>query len=295
LPYTLEETLKSGDLPADLKPHLVYAEVVEGLRPPRIFQSVVTVDRQLITKQGTKLSVPVASKLTAGTVTESNLDSSGYTVSDKTMTDVDVSIGDIVYSAVRLSDVLLEDQPNIQWVRLMIRNMADAVMEKQDGDIRDTLIAGVGTTAAAATAGTLDFDDVVDALATMKSAHLYPEPAAQFALIAHPNNTKDIVKDTRFYDTKRYALGGIPFPAGEVGGLTAGCRVLETSNMIENLALVMAPPNHTKAPFAIKAIKRPLTLKSEREEVYGRQFWVTSERYGNAVIQDTGVYLISNC
>jgi N4-gp56 family major capsid protein len=295
MPYTLEETLKSSDLPADLKPHLVYAEVIEGLRPVRVFESVVTVDRQLINKQGTKISVPKASKLTARTITESNLDSSGYTVDDKTMTDVDVSIGDIIYSAVRLSDVLLEDQPNISWVRLMVRNMADAVKEYQDSDIRDTLIAGAGTTASAGASGTLDFDDVVDGLATMKTAHLYPEGTAQFVLIAHPNNTKDIVKDTRFYDTKRYALGEIPFPAGEVGGLTAGCRVLESSNMIQNLALIVAPPNHSKAPFAIKAYKRPLTLKSQREEVYGRQFWVTSERYGNAVVQDEGVYLISDC
>jgi len=129
----------------------------------------------------------------------------------------------------------------------------------------------------------------------MESAHLFPEPNAQFFLIVHPNNAKDIVKDTRFYDTKRYALGNIPFPAGEVGGLTCVCRVLKTSNMVEDLALIVAPPNHSQAPFAIKPIKRPLTLKTDRDEQYGRQYWITSMRYGIDICQSDGVYLITNC
>jgi len=129
----------------------------------------------------------------------------------------------------------------------------------------------------------------------METAHCYPEANAKFRLIVHPNNAKDIVKDTRFNDTSRYAMDNIPFPAGAVGGLTCGCIVLKTSNMIPNLALIVAPPNHSQAPFAIKAIKRPLSLATERQEQHGYQMWVTSMRYGQAVIQSDGVYLISNC
>ena len=293
--FTLEETLKYADLPADLKPWLVYQEVIEGLRPPLIFASCYTIDRSLIRQIGTKIRVPVASQLTASTISESTVTSTGFVKSDKTVTDVDIDVGNIVYSAVYLSYILSEDAPNINWVRLHVRNMAKAVLEKQDGDLRDVLIAGAGNVVGAAVAGTLDFDDVVDGVATMESAHCYPEPNAQFYLVVHPNNAKDIVKDTRFYDTKRYALGNIPFPAGEVGGLTAGCRVFKTSNMIEDLALIVAPPNHSQAPFAIKAIKRPLTLKTEAKEQYEKTMMVTTMRYGEAVIQSDGVYLISNC
>jgi len=295
MPFILEETLKFGDLPADLKPVLVYAEVIEALRPPRVFEQAYTVDRSLIGEIGTQLRVPVATSLSASSITEASVDNTGFTKSDKTITDIDVDIGNIVYCAGYLSDVLREDAPNIDWVRLQVRNQAEAVLEKQDSDIRDTLIAGAGTTAAAAAAGTLDFDDVVDGIAVMESGHLYPEPNAQFILICHPNNAKDIVKDTRFYDTKRYALGNIPFPAGEVGGLTAGCRVFKTSNMVEDLALIVAPPTHSKAPFAIKAIKRPLTLKTQRTEQQEREVFITTMRYGQAVTRSIGVYLISNC
>lgn len=293
--YILEETLKFGDLPADLKPVLVYAEVSEALRPPRMFLSAFTVDRSLIGAIGTQLRVPTATSLSASSITEASVDTAGFSKSDKTIADVDVDIGSIVYCAGYLSRVLREDAPNINWVRLQVRNQAEAVLQKQDSDLRDALISGAGTTAAAATAGTLDFDDIVDGIAVMEAGHCYPEPNAQFLLFAHPNNAKDIVKDTRFYDTKRYALGNIPFPAGEVGGLTAGCRVFKSSNMVEDLALIVAPPTHSKAPFAIKAIKRPLTLRTQATEQQERDVFITSMRYGTAIIRSIGVYLISNC
>ena len=296
MPFILEEVLKASDIPTDLKPHVVYQEVIEGLRAPLVFASACTIDRSLIGHSGTKVSVPVASQLTASTITEASLTDSGYSKNDKTITDVDVTIGNEVYAALYLSDILMEDVPNIDWVRLNVRNMAKAVLEYQDGAVRDVMIAGAGNSVAAATFGTLDYDDLVDAVATMEGSDLFPEePAAPFWLIVNPNNAKDIVKDTRFTDTKRYALHNIPFPAGDVGGLTCGCRVFKTSQMTAGLALIVAPPNHSQAPFVIKAIKRPLTLKTERREQFGKQMWVTSMRYGSAVIQSTGVYLITGC
>jgi len=295
LPYILEETLKYGDVTADLKSFLVYAEVSEALRPPRVFENAFTIDRSLIGRIGTSIRVPTATSLSASSATEATIDNTGFTKSDKTIDDVAVDIGNVVYCAGYLSRILREDLPDINWVRLQIRNQAEAVLEKQDSDLRDALIAGAGTTAAAATFGTLDFDDIVDGVATMESSHVYPEPNAQFLLFCHPNNAKDIVKDTRFYDTSRYALGNIPFPAGEVGGLTASCRVFKTSNMVENLALIVAPPTHSKAPFCIKAIKRPLTLKTQATEQQERDVFITTMRYGTGIIRSAGVYLITGC
>lgn len=296
MPYILEEVLKASDINADIKPHVVYAEVIEGLRAPLVFASACTIDRSLIGHSGTKVSVPTATQLSASTITEASLVADGYDKSHKTIDDIDVSIGDEVYCATYLSDILFEDVPNIDWVRLHIRNLAKAVLEKQDGDVRDVMIANAGNTVAAAVYGTLDYDDIVDAIATMENSDLFPElPTAPFWLIVNPTNAKDIVKDTRFTDTKRYALHNIPFPAGDVGGLTCGCRVFKTSQMTAGYALIVAPPDHSEAPFVIKAIKRPLQLKTERQEQYGKQMWVTSMRYGSKVIQSTGVYLISNC
>jgi len=51
LPYILEETLKYGDVTSDLKSFLVYAEVSEALRPPRVFENAFTIDRRKITRK----------------------------------------------------------------------------------------------------------------------------------------------------------------------------------------------------------------------------------------------------
>ena len=65
--------------------------------------------------------------------------------------------------------------------------------------------------------------------------------------------------------------------------------------MVENLALILAPPNHRYAPFTIHAIKRPLKVASWDDVTKGRTLRVASMRYGSTVIQSGGVYLISNC
>ena len=39
-----------------------------------------------------------------------------YTVDDVTITDTDVSIGDIIYSSVRLAKTLFEDNPDVDWL-----------------------------------------------------------------------------------------------------------------------------------------------------------------------------------
>jgi len=65
--------------------------------------------------------------------------------------------------------------------------------------------------------------------------------------------------------------------------------------MTAALALVVFPPNHKFAPVAIHALKRRLTVKSEREELYGRELWVASVRYGQSAIQANGIGLITNC
>jgi N4-gp56 family major capsid protein len=298
---TIEETLKSGDLPADLKPHLVYGEVMEGARKPLEFLQAVREDSSLIGAKGTKISVPVASQLSASTITESNLDSSGYTATDKTMTDSDVSIGNEVYCAVKLSDILGEDQPDIDWVRLNLKNMGLAVAEKLDADIRDALIAGAGGTTSATTAGTLAYDDVVNAQTAMKQAHWFPERGNPPILFMPPACEGDVVKDTRFYDTARYASADVGQLQGEAGKF-ASCRAVVTSGFATpaptgapEVALVVMPPNHKFGPSTILAWKRKMTVKSEREEIYARTFYVTSTRYGIAVVNSGAVRLISNC
>jgi len=300
--YTVEETLKGADLPADVVPHLLWAEFIEGARKRQVFREPIETTTALKGAQGTKISVPYwSTRFTAQTIGEANLDTSGYTVTDPAVSDIDVSIGNQLYVAFRLSDILLEDQPNIQWLRLALRDAGRAITEYEDGVIRDVLIAGVSFTQAAGTQGTLDYDDVLDLLAQHKGASAggwFPDDIVPF-LYTHPDQETDLMKDTRFYEVERYAVGSLP----ELGAATknvkerifAGCRVRVTDNMTKALALVVFPKHPRFGTTVLHAIKRTLTIKAERDELYGRGLWVASMRYGTAVIQADAVGLITAC
>lgn len=300
--YTIEETLLSGSLPDDVIPHLLWAEFIEGARKRQVFREPIKITTALAGQQGTKISVPYwSTRFSAGTISEANLDTSGYTVSDPAVSDIDVSIGNEVYVAFRLSDILLEDQPNIQWLRLSLRDAGRAITEYEDAAIRDVMIAGVGFTQAAGTAGTLDYDDVVDLLAQHKAATAggwFPDDIAPF-LYTNPAQEADLLKDTRFYESERYAVGSLP-ELGKAADMVkerifAGCRVRVTDGMTAALALVVFPTHPQFGTVFLHAVKRPLTIKTDREGLYGRDLFVSSKRYGGSVIQSAGIGLISNC
>lgn len=294
MPYTIDETLKSSDLNADLKPHMLWREVLLGERKKTVFAQAVEETADLIGAVGTKISVPkISSGFSASTITADNLDSSGYSASDLAFTDIDITIGDIVYVATKIADVLKEDQPKYNWVRIALQKAGQAIAEYRDAYIRDLLLAGAGTTITASSAGTLKYDDVADAVAKLEENSWFAEPMNPFLLFIHPAQKADLVKDTDFVDTERYSTAEVPLNA-EIGRF-ASCRVLVTDNMTPALALVVAPPNHEYGPTTILAWKRRLTMKTDEEVSYGRTLYVLSERYGGAVVQANGIVLISNC
>jgi len=300
--YTVEETLKSGDLPADVIPQLLWREFIEGARKRRVFLEPVDVTAELQGRSGTKVSVPAWSTRFSGTtISESSLDTSGYTPTDPAVTDTDVSIGNQLYVAFRLSHILREDQPDIRWLQLALRDSGRAIEEYRDAAVRDVLVAGVSFTQAAATYGTLDHNDIIDLLAQHKGASSggwFPEDIRPFVYV-HPDQEADLLKDTRFLDTNRYAVGDLP----ELGKGTervlekiyAGCRVRVTDGMTKALALVVFPRHPQFGMTVLHAVKRPMTIRNDAEELYGRDLWIASMRYGTSVIQADGLGLITAC
>jgi len=296
----LEETLKAGDLPSDVIPHLLWGEILEGASKRRVFLNAVTVTDKLRNATGTKLSVPILStRFSGATISESSLDTSGYSVSDPAITDTDINIGDQVYVAFRISDILKEDQPMYDFVRLLLRDAGRAIAEYEDGAIRDVLLAGAGNSLSAGSAGTLTYDDVIDALKLAKEDSWFPDDVTPM-LFVHPDQEADLLKDTRYVQSHRYAVGSLPeLPVADdtvpASGTYAGCKVFVTNNMTKALALVVFPSHPRFGPVAIHAYKRPLTIRTDREELYGRQLYIASMRYGTSVIQANAVVLISNC
>lgn len=301
--FNVEETLLAGDLPADVIPHMIWKEVLAGTRLRRVFLEAVETSTMLLGAVGTKISIPVLStRFTAQTISESSLESAGYTFSTPTVTDVDVTIGNQVYVAFKISDIIKEDQPKYNWIRLLLNDAGRAIAEYEDGAVRDVFIAGAGNTHTAATGGALVYDDIIDTLTLEKIDSWFPDRIMPF-LFLHPNQEGDVLKDTRYVNSARYAIGNLPnlagadyLAAGQVDAIYAGTRVRVTDNMTNALALVVFPSPHPDyGAVTVHAVKRPLTIRSEREETYGRQLWVASVRYGTAVIQANGVGLITNC
>ena len=291
----VEETLTTAGLTADVIPHLIWNEVLLGVRKRQVFEEAFQVSDMLIGSYGTKISVPILStRFTAGTATEAAIDSSGYTVTDPAVTDIDITIGDVVYVAARLGDILKEDQPKFNWVAIILQDMAYAVTEYRDGALRDVLLATVGNSNSAATFGTLVHKDVTDTLALMKADSWFPEDGVPLFYL-HPDQESDLMTDDRYVDTKRYSVGGLPTLQTGEGSLYAGTRPRVTDNMVPALALIVMPPTHRFGPAAITAWKRRLTVKSDREERFGRELWITSMRYGSAVVQSNAIGLVTGC
>lgn len=299
--FNVNETLKAADLPADVLPHLIWNEILTGVMKRRVFLEAVDITDMLIGAVGTKISVPYMSAgFTATTISEAALDSTGYTVTSPTFLDTDIQIGNQVYVAFRISDILKEDQPKYDFFAILLRDAGRAIAEYEDTALRDTLLAGSGNTISSAVAGTLAYNDLIDLLAYEKIDSWYPEGNYLPYLFIHPNQEADLLKDTRYVNSHRYAVADIGKLASADDNapqddVYANCRVRVTENMVTYAALVVFPTHPVYGPVVIHAYKRPLTIKNQREELYGRQIWAASLRYGTSIVQSNGVGLISNC
>lgn len=310
---TFEETnytLMTSDVQAtcDLIPTLIWHEINLGPTWRFVFRNAVEETDMLVGQAGDTICVPYLSRtggLTARTISESTLDSSGYIKDKITVYEISITIGDVVYMATRISDILREDQPNLNWIMASLNKMGQAIWYKVDTDIRDLLVGCAGGFAAATTIGTLSYDDVVDAVAVLKNAGYWAEDG-DYLLFVNASQEADLVKDTRFTDTARYSYSNIPMGAGGGAGFNmperghyASCRVFVTDIPMAwgavAYALVVAPPTNRYGPAAIFAWKRHLKQETWRDEQYGRDLWLLSTRYGLSCKFDDAIYLISNC
>ena len=290
---TVEETLGAKDLPSDILPALLYRELLIGIYKRVPFLDGAEIDRSLIGSVGTEIQIPYwSSRFSTNTISETSLDTSGYSLIDPSVTNYTLTIGDQIYVAWRLTDILKEDQPKYNWVQLTLRDAGRAIAESIDQAVRDVLIAGAGNSKAATVAGTLDYDDVINLLGDMKADGFFPDDVSPFLYI-HPSQESDLLKDSTFTTTTRYATGSLPELQKPPERLYAGCRVIVTDDMVQALALIVFPKGKA-GPTFIHALKRPLTVKTEREEFYGRQIYIASERYGDAIVGANGIGLITN-
>lgn len=291
---TIEETLKGSDVDSALSvgPYLIYAEVLEGARRPLAFLEAAGEDTSLIGKAGNTIKFLKASQLSATHVTEANMIGSGMSAGDKTMSAVSVSVTGVIYSAVELSDILMEDYPNIDWVRLHLRNMGKAVMEYLDADTKDVIQAASGT--ATKSCSDLSYDTIIDALAALENNNFVPDPRNPPYLIASPDAVAALMKDTKFVTSERYTAYEISRMVEGEAGHFAGCRVLKSS-LLDGTghAYIIFPSDAGYGPIVTVVWKRRLTVKNDYIATKGYTYFVTTIRAKAVVVQPEGICKIS--
>lgn len=208
-----------GDTYDTIIPFVVWREIILGKRWRNVFRRAVLETDILIGQAGNILEVPVLDRdeFTARTASESAIDTYGFCKDRLSPDKVEISIGDVVYNATRISDILREDSPSLQWVKASLQKMGDSIEHFIDTAIRNVLIAGVaaGNIQGAAVAGVLDFDDVIDAKALMHATSMWMSEGGPFMLFVNPAQEADLLKDATFEHIERYEAGSIPFDPRE--------------------------------------------------------------------------------
>jgi hypothetical protein len=213
--------------------------------------------------------------------------SAGFTVTNKTISKVTINVTVFIYCAVSFTDILKEDYPNIDWLRLHLHNMGKAVLEQIDADIEGVYAAGYGVEYSDST---LTFTTVQEALAKMAALKWMVEQDNPPYLVISPKEAATLVEDTRFLVTERYYAG--PFPDALEGerGLFAGCRVLVTPLLAgTGKSYIIFPPNFKWGPVAILAWKRKMRVREQRYEDKELSIFATTARCMPVVTQANGI------
>jgi hypothetical protein len=290
---TIEETLASSDVVTALTdaPYLIYSEILEGSRRSLVFLEVAMEIKELIGVTGNRYQFLKASQLEATKSTESAM-LSGMSASDKSMSAVDVSITDIIWSAVQLSDFLLEDFPEHGMLQFHVKNMGSAVMEYLDSYVYSTIsgASGVLTHSCAS----LDYDELIDAVTVAKNADWSPNPANPPALICSAGATAGLLKDTDFITTERYTTAQVANMVQGEQGHYAGLRVLESSLLDGVGYAFIVFPNDTDAGIVVGLVyKRDMKTVSEYFAKNGYTYLNSSIRATPVVVQAEGIVKIT--
>jgi hypothetical protein len=247
----------------------------------------------LLGSTGTQIYVPTATQLTATKLTSTIEDTivNGFSVANKTISKVTVAVSTFIYSAISMTDILKEDYPNIDWLRLHLHNMGKAVMEQVDADIEGVYAAGYGVLR---TVTSLTYAEVTNALAAMAANKWMAEPDNPPYLIISPAAAAVLVQDSQFLLAERYYAGLSPERLeGEVGRF-AGCKVLQTPLLSSTgKAYIVFPPNFKWGPVTMLAWKRKMRVREQRYEDKELSIFTTTARVTPVAIQAYGICRIN--
>ena len=303
---SIEETLTAATVVSGLgaSPFLIYSEVFELPRRPLVFLALPLEDFSLIGATGNTIRGMFLTHMYASTISEANLvnPSVGMVATTKSVSNWYVSVTVPIFAATNLSDILLEDFPQIEWVRIHLRNMGLAIMEYIDASIADLYESGAGVQYTVSAGST--YTDITKALAKMENANWVVDSANPPFFIASPDTCAALLNSTQFLDSKRYTLYDLGrMMEGEIGQF-AGCRVLktpllagtgiggtpsDTNQGVDSYSYIVFPNDTGRGPVTLLAWKRRLQTRNFYWTQWAYTYYVSSVRVKPVLVQSTGV------
>lgn len=290
---SIQEVLEYKDLPSEMRLVTISQEIIEGARLPLLFSQVFP-QVSLEGKVGRDLYFVKATQLTASAISDSylepetTLDSGLSFASEKTITTAHVAVTDMLYCAGELSDVLSEDYPDIDWMRLTLRNMGMAIGEYIEGMIETVLEGASGCVTT--TASSLSFGVIEDMLALMANNNWVASEEARPFLFLSPAEASYLLQDTTFVESRRYTISDLEsIIDGEIG-LYAGCRVMVHPALKDSsYAYIIFPSDSKFGTVALTLWKRSLRVKSDYVIEKEKTRIITSARVSFGVVQPLGL------
>jgi len=299
-----EEAMSSGtigeldvDSPAltySLIPYLVWREISLGAeRTKKLGKAVYEVD--ITAEEGNTIHVATLDRdeFTAQTISEDDLDNSGFTKTKLSPSSVQLQIGDIIYVASRISDVLQEDS-KLGWVRAMLQKMGEAIAKKIETDIEAELYAESGDTNLVACSGSLTFAKVLEAKKILKNQSWF-DTEEPFILFMNPENEEDLLTEAiaNGVSSEEYKEGSLEDFYGD--SIYAKTMVVVSEHVRSGFAYMMVAPTDFRSASLLFAWKRKPKIERDRDSQYGRDKYFLTTRYAVGEKQTTSLVQLSGC
>lgn len=283
----------TNTLTYSLIPYIVWREISLGAsRVSKLAKAVFEVD--ISGESGNQIHIATLSRdeFTAQSISEETLDNDGLTKTKMSPSSVRLEIGDVIYNATRISDILSEDS-HLPWARAALQKMGQSIAYKIEQDIETELYTSGGSVVGCA--GTLTYERVMAAKQTLKDLSWF-DTEEPFLLFVNPSDEKDLLTEnvtTNVFLDERYKEGSLEDFYGSP--IYAGCIATVSEVVRSKFAYLIVAPVDFAHASTIFAWKRKPKQESWRDEQKQRDVFSLSTRYGLQTAQPTGITILSNC
>jgi len=192
--------------------------------------------------------------------------------------------------AVPISKEMVEDAA---WdvIEFQLAEAGRAMAEVETAKIISTMIADAGNTAAAATSGTLAYDDIVGILGLIQTDNFLQDyiQTGRGYLVVHPDQYADLLKDAKIRDTHVFGGTVAVAPTGRIETIL-GLNVRVTTKITSGTALIV-DAEHAGALF----IRRDITVENYDDPVKDLAGAVLTARWKYATMQANAIGTITSC